>query len=447
MRPEDTTIVQVSSMDRGGGAERIASDLARTLAARGFDSHLAVGHRYGSESDAHLIPNDPMRSGWARSLIARAPEPTGPHTPLTPAQRALRIGLKALAEPARTIARAAGREDFDFPGTGTLPDIAGKRADILHLHNLHGSYFDLRMLPELSHTVPTVLTAHDMWLATGHCAYSMDCDRWRNGCGSCPYPHTLPGIPRDSTHANVRIKRRIYESSSLHLVGPSQWVLDTLTASMLEPAIASATLIPNGVDTSVFEPGSKDDARASLGIAPDARVLLFSVSNEDNPYKDFRTIREALPLITASLDSDIVLLALGRFPSGAEANATVRSIPYLESAEEVALHLRATDVVVHMAHAENHPLAILEAQACGVPVVASRIGGIPETMIEGETGDLVDESDVAGLAQTVSALLCDDARRDRYSRAAVELARRRFDLDRMADDYAALYDRILTGTV
>ena len=270
-------------MDRGGGAERIASDLARTLAERGFDSNLAVGHRYGTESASHLIPNDAIRSGWARSLLGRAPGPTGPHTPLTHVQRTLRIGLKALAEPGRTMARAMGREDFDFPGTALLPDITGKRADILHLHNLHGSYFDLRMLPALSSAVPTVLTAHDMWLATGHCAYSMDCDRWRWGCGSCPYPHTLPGITRDATRANVRVKRRIYERSSIHLVGPSQWVLDTLTASMLQPAIASTTLMagePNG------------DVGACSDTFDDLRCVVLGAVVDDDDLDRFQRLGE-----------------------------------------------------------------------------------------------------------------------------------------------------------
>lgn len=445
IRPEDVTVVQVSSMDQGGGAERIASDLARSLSRRGFDSHLAVGRRFGEADDSLLIDNVGARSRWARALLSIAPEPKGPNTPLTRWRRAERVTLKALAEPARTLARLRGREDFDHPATLSLLDIAGRPADILHLHNLHGSYFDLGALPALTAAVPTVATAHDMWLATGHCAYAMECGRWRSGCGSCPHLDTVPAIPRDATEANLARKRWIYEHSSIHLVGPSRWVLDTLEDSALAPAIASSTLIPNGVDLTVFHPGDRAAAREALGIPRNARVLMFTVASVANPYKDFQSIRDALPRIAERVGDDVLLLSLGRFPDGEDVGGLVRSIPYLGSAAEVALHLQASDVVTHMAHAENHPLAILEAQACGVPVVASRVGGIPETMVEGVTGELVPESDTAALADRVSALLLDDERRERFARAAADHARDHFGLDRMVEDYIALYERILSN--
>ena len=62
------------------------------------------------------------------------------------------------------------------------------RSDILNFHNLHGGYFNYLSIPFLTGQKPAVWTLHDMWSFTGHCTYSYDCDRWKTGCGRCPYP-------------------------------------------------------------------------------------------------------------------------------------------------------------------------------------------------------------------------------------------------------------------
>ena len=65
-------------------------------------------------------------------------------------------------------------------------------AHILNFHNLHSGYFNYTAIPFLNRRKPIVLTLHDMWSFTGHCAYSYDCNRWITGCGRCPYPGELP---------------------------------------------------------------------------------------------------------------------------------------------------------------------------------------------------------------------------------------------------------------
>ncbi len=93
---------------------------------------------------------------------------------------------------------------------------------------------------------------------------------------------------------------------------------------------------------------------------------------------------------------------------------------------------------------EGLPFSILEAQAAGLPVVATRHAGLPEGVADRETGVLVAERDVGGLARALQSLLRDTARREAMSRAAVDHAREHFDLRRQAARLEALYDEILT---
>jgi glycosyltransferase involved in cell wall biosynthesis len=111
------------------------------------------------------------------------------------------------------------------------------------------------------------------------------------------------------------------------------------------------------------------------------------------------------------------------------------------SREEVAKGLQGADLFVLATRADNHPLTVLEALGCGVPVIASRVGGIPEQLTE-ETGVLVEPGDPDALAGAIDALLGDPERRARMGEAAAADARARFSLERQVDAYLDLYEEL-----
>ena len=97
---------------------------------------------------------------------------------------------------------------------------------------------------------------------------------------------------------------------------------------------------------------------------------------------------------------------------------------------------------IHPARADTFPATVLEALACGIPVVASTVGGIPEQVIKGRTGFLVPVGDARALAGRVLALLVDEGLRLRMGQTAAEDAARRFGMERMVGEYLAFYDEI-----
>ena len=441
-------VTQVSASDIGGGAERVAADLHRGCLERGIESLLAVGFRFDGIPNSLEIPNDAERSRWARTVLRLEPGLHEAHERLSGRQVFIRRALKSLAEPGRARRRALGYEDFEYPGTKRLLDLGGAQSQVTHLHNLHGGYFDLRCLPWLTHQVPAVVTLHDTWLMAGHCAYTLECERWLVGCGECPHLDTPPAVPRDKTVENRALKRDILRRSQLHVVGPSRWVLDRAAESILADAIVDARLIPNGVDQTVFAPAEKRAARLDLGLPAEPLLLIFSAAAANNPYKDPATLSAALPEIARRVaPREVLLLLLGaRADDSPVPGARVVSVPFLDDSRDVARYLQAADLAVHTVHAENQPLAILEAQSCGLPVVASNVGGIPETLVDGQTGLLVPADDPGELAEAVSGLLLDDRRRESMGRAARAQALGRFGLDRMVDDYVRLYQELAGGS-
>jgi glycosyltransferase involved in cell wall biosynthesis len=393
-----TSVLQVNSSDVGGGAEVVALSLHRAYRAGGHDATLAVGL---ARSGEHGV----VQIGDGRSRRSRA-----------------------LRDPGVLVDVARGREDFRFPASHGVLELAPSSPEVLHLHNLHGGYFDLRVLPELSARQPTVVTMHDEWLYTGHCAYTLDSERWLTGCGSCPHLDSYPALRVDGTAENWRRKAALHERSRLHVVCPSEWLRERAQRSMLAPAIASARVIPNGIDVELFAPEPRGER--------DEPVVVFAAQGaRTNPYKDFATLRGALALLR---DRPLLAIALGEAsPEERIGEVTLRSEPF-RARDDVANRLRGADVYVHATRADNHPLAVLEALASGVPVIASRVGGIPEQLTD-ETGVLFEAGDPQSLAAAISGLLDDPDRRARMGAAAVADARARFSLDRQVDAYLDLY--------
>jgi glycosyltransferase involved in cell wall biosynthesis len=395
-------ILQISTADRGGGAEGVALSLHRALRARGHDAWLAVGYRRTEEEGVVEI-------GGAGSRRDRA-----------------------LRDPGVLLDALRGHEDFRFPSSRRVLDLLPATPDVIHVHNLHGGYFDLQGLPELAARAPLVATLHDAWLLTGHCAHPFDSDGWLRGCGNCPHLDTYPALHRDGTAFNLARKRSIYRGLALTAVTPSRWLMEMVERSVLAPSVVRREVIPNGVDLDVFRPGEAS-RRAGLVFA--------AQGGRANEFKDYPTLREALGRVSVPVEA----IALGDAGGGEErlGQALVKAIGTV-SPSEVASRLRVAELYVHPSRADTFPSGVLEALACGAPVVASRVGGIPE-QLSVETGVLVDPGDPAVLAAAIESLLADAARRERMSAAAAADARARFSLDRQVDAYVALYEEVASA--
>jgi len=445
-------ILQVGTYDRGGGAEAVAWQLLEEYRRRGHKATLAVGEKRGTDPDVFLVSEGGAHGKWEQLCyqFARQLRPfEGKVRGVWQLRKALHTWV---ASPKQWHDLYVGKESFDFPDTWRLLDSRHGRPDIVHCHNLHGGwishggYFDLRALPWLSRQVPTVVTLHDTWLLSGHCAYTLGCERWRSGCGECPDLTIYPTVSKDSTAFNWRRKKDIYARSSLFVSTPSRWLMAQVEQSMLAPAIAEAKVVPNGVDLTVFCPGGKVDARALLQIPQQDKVLLF-VANaaKSNRFKDFRTIYEAALLVGAQLRTErIRLIVLGE-GAGSEQfeNGEVLFVPFEQDRRVIARYYRAADVHVHAAKSDTFPNTILEARACGTPTVATAVDGIPEQVDEGRTGFLVPPGDAAAMAARVVQLLMNDALRAQMGIEAAETASRLFDLRVQAEIYMDWYQHII----
>jgi glycosyltransferase involved in cell wall biosynthesis len=443
-------ILSVSTVDIAGGAERVARNLSLGYQQQGHDSRRAVGFRRGTDEDVFALPNEEYRRhGWAGFWFKQSERLAPYHYRIRGTSRLSQLS-RNIAEPRRALDRWRGREDFDFPATA---EILRYHPDILHAHNLHGGYFDLRYLTALSQQFPVVLTLHDMWLLTGHCAHSFDCNRWQVGCGKCPDLSIYPAIQRDATAYNWQRKHDLYKSSKLYISTPCNWLMDKVRISSLMKSAVETKVIPYGVDLSIFHPGDRAAARDRLGLPQDAYILLFSAASiRQNPFKDYDTLRNALRLVAEKMsEQGVIFLALGEDAPTEKLseNVEIRFAPFVADLPPIADYYRAADVYTHAARADTFPNAVLEALACGIPVIGSAVGGIPEQVRdihshEYPTGILVPVGDAEAMANAILQLVEKDFRLELGSHAVLD-ARWNYDLNHYVQSYLKWFSEILVG--
>ena len=445
---KNLSILQVSPLDQGGGAQQIAWNLFQAYRRLGIDSWMAVGKKCSKDPQVFEITQTRPSSSW----LGLCEGFVNLLTPLAGKVRGilrLQVFLRRLAAGKDYLSRLRGEEDFHFPGSWQLlhqyPYSNTHTPDLVHLHNLHGGYFDPRALERLCIRVPVMLTLHDAWLLSGNCAHSLGCERWKTGCGSCPDITIYPGLKVDSTHLNWQRKKTIFDNSRLYLATPCQWLLDQVKQSILAPAVIESKVIPNGVDTAIFHPGDQVQAREALGLPKDAPILLFVANGiKTNPFKDYETLRKAAALLGESVDTSMHLIVLGEDgPPERMGHVTVDYISQILDPKVVAQYYRAADMYIHAAKAETFPTTILEAMACGLPVVATNIGGIPEQVVHGVTGFLVPSENPESIVLAVQYLLDNPVISLEFGHAAVQRVQELFTQDKMIAQYVQWYQKII----
>ena len=337
-----------------------------------------------------------------------------------------------------------GLNDIHCVSSFKIPKFAPfAEADVVNIHGPHTNFFNYLAIPKLTRAKPVVLTLHDMWSFTGHCGYSMDCQRFKTGCGRCPYPDTFPPIGRDATSIEWKLKNNVYERSNLTIVAPSKWMIDLAEQSMLRRFPIHQ--ISNAVDTTVYKPIDKRTCREALGIDPNKLVVGFAAFSLTNHIKGGDLLVEALAGLEDELKSRLVLLTFGG--SGEETTQTAGietvQLGFLYDDQPKVQAYSAADVFVVPSRHENQGLIPIECIACGTPVVAFAVGGLPEVIRDGVSGTLAEPENAQSLRAKIAQVLTDPGLRQTLAQKCRTLAVDEFDIELHAKRYIDLYEQLI----
>lgn len=398
-------VLQINTIDKKGGAAKVAYSLKKELEKRGHQSPMLVGRKYSKDNDVNILNDVRSFSGKVRRKLAYW-----------------------LAN------------DMDvFSSDHILKTEEFKKADIIHCHNLHGNYFNLGTLEKMSRLKPIVWTFHDMWPITSHCAHAFDGKMQSNGFFACPSLDIPPAIAWHNEKYLENKKSKIYKSSRFNVVTPSKWLAKKVRESTLKNKPLS--VIHNGIDTSTFRPYNKQESRQSLDLPLDKRiVLIVAKGGASNPWKGGNYALEVIQAFKGHSGAFFVDLGGNQGQNSPD----LRTVGYIADSDTLARYYSAADMLLYPSVADNCPLVVLEAMACGLPVVSFDTGGIPELVEHKTNGYIAEYRNTKDLETGMNYLLnLPPQEIEKMKQYSVDKINSGFSIEKMTDQYLEIYQNLI----
>ncbi len=286
-----------------------------------------------------------------------------------------------------------------------------KEADVIHVHWFNQGFLSLKGLNKLLKLNKKIVwTLHDMWAFTGGCHYAGDCQNYESNCGNCKFLKN-PG-QNDLSSKILKRKQQVLANKNLQIVTCSNWLANKAKNSYLLKN-ADVTAIPNPIDTSTFKPIDKITLRNQLQLPDNKKLILFGAANVMDERKGLRSLVEALKKlkeenIELANESEILLFGKSNEEFLKQLPLKVNNLGVIRGEQNVAKVYAAADVFVLPSLEDNLPNTVMESLACGTPVVAFKIGGIPEMIAHKVNGYLSDYKYIGSLLDGLNFVLTND---------------------------------------
>lgn len=420
-----TSVLHLCTNDRSGGAALAAYRLHAALLGSGIKSRMLVRNR--STDDEEVAKIAKPKSFWARFQY-----------------RVDRLRLRRdYHRPKQSLLPKLEMFSSDrVPGPGAF----GRQlpvADAYHLHWVSNHVDYGRFFGGLSPFTPVVWTLHDMNPFTGGCHYAFGCEKFLASCGACAQLGS-----RHENDLSRRIHSRKARALSLldpmttQIAAPSNWIAQEAKRSSLFRRFSVQT-IPNGVNCDVFQPRNRALARELFQLPADHCVILFVADSVANYRKGFDLLQAALKDL--AVRAPVRLAAIGRGRDGSWP-ADTALLGRIDNERLMSFAYSAADIFVAPTRADNLPNVILEAMACGIPVVSFDVGGVPDLTRPGRTGLLASQEDIAGLRRAIETLLQDQPMRARMAAECRRVAVSEYALEVQASRYKGVYEQLIDAS-
>jgi hypothetical protein len=280
-------------------------------------------------------------------------------------------------------------------------EIEGWDPDIIIAGNLHGTEWPLELLARLRDPQrPLVAYMHDVYWATGRCAYPGTCTLFETGCTSaCPTPHEYPRLsPNRIADAWARRDGLFAGPGGIPLVVNSRWTQNIVKRRFGDAA--HCDVVPLALDHHLFSPVAKVDARRLLGLPQDKTLVAMGAVNMKDKRKGGPLFQALLEELSGREDVGVILFGA----SSGDFKGT-KTFGLIDDESILPLIYGAIDIFVGTAVEEAFGQTLLEASACGLPVVAFDVGGVSDVIVHGETGMLIEQLAVEPMLAAIDGLI------------------------------------------
>jgi glycosyltransferase involved in cell wall biosynthesis len=414
-------ILHISTSDIDGGAARAAYRLHRGLQSLNQNSHMLVKEK-SSKDTSIIAPELSLEQGLARAKLT----------------------FDAL--PLKLYRRRKSLLSIHLLPDYSPSKVAKISPDIINLHWISAAFIQIETLAKYRR--PLVWTLHDMWVFTGGCHYTDDCENYTKSCGSCPQL----GSNKDYDLSRWVWQRKVnsWKNLDMTIIAPSSWMAERAMSSSLFQNTGHNTkiqVIPHGLNTEVFRPIRREIAREVLNLPQDKQLILFgAVQATSDKRKGFQLLQAALQKLSKSgWEDKLELLIFGTSQPEKSNNLGFKAnhLGYLHDDGYLALLYSAADVMVVPSIQECFGQTGSESLACGTPVVAYDGTGLKDIVDHKQNGYLAKPYEVEDLAQGIIWTLENQDRYEHISHNARIKAKKEFSIDLQAQRYYNLYSNIL----
>ena len=310
-------------------------------------------------------------------------------------------------------------------------------ADLVNLHWINGEMLSIRDINLIKK--PIVWTLHDMWafLGADHLTYD-DLPTYELALENVPYIKKL--LNQNSWTYG---RKKTYWKRPLQIVCPSHWLSQKVCQSSLMKSWP-VEVIPNCLDLSIWKPVPKSVAQNMLNLPKNKKFIMFGSFRSNDAYHKGKDLLSSALRCMPDHHKDLEIIILGKKYKTCDEDFDYpcHYIPHLHDDISLVTLYSSVDVVAVPSRIESFCQVASEAQACGVPVVAFKTGGLIDIIKHKKTGYLAETYSVTDFAKGISWLLCDEVN-IKIKGAVRSKMLEKFSYEKVAMRYLSLYKKVL----
>jgi len=301
--------------------------------------------------------------------------------------------------------------------------LSRRKPDLINVHNLHSSDWPTELVEVALRHCPVSWTLHD--------------------CSSFLASYYPSHSPKPSLRSTSRLKRFWQDlearprGNSISAIAPSKWMRSEANASYW--GNYDTALIPNPISPGFKDSGNSKASKEALGLKPDKPVVLAIAGNLDEERKGGQTLHQ---ILRDEKFRGVQFILIGLSKKNEREPPNVHSLGLVGDELLLRIAYSAADFTLHPAPVDNLPNTVIESLACGTPVLAFPIGGLPDMVVPGTTGWLAEDLSSASINREMENVLSDRSYLklgDSTKRTAIKL----FDEEKIASQYHKQFQKII----
>ena len=315
--------------------------------------------------------------------------------------------------------------------------IERENPDVVHLQCINGYFVNIYELIQWlkGKSIPTVLTLHAEFMYTGNCNHSLDCERWRTGCGNCPhFEKETHSIFIDNTHKSwKRMQNAFVGFEHLEIVSVSPWLMERAMESPILKGMEHSVIL-NGVDTRSFHYQDTEALRKEYN-ALNKSVFFHATPSFSVAPDHFKGGYYVCEL--AKIMPDAVFLVAGPYSGDPAIPDNVKLLGWVTDQNKLGQYYAMADATIITSKRETFSMVAAESLCCGTPVAGFKAGA-PEQIAIPEYSDFVEHGNTKALYEAIRSLVSSGFNKNVVSQAAIE----KYSSQTMVHNYMKIYEKV-----